>query len=157
MFNQTPFNATAFNADDGGGVSVDATVTLTGFDVAIEFGNLVAFEFITDRGGFGKQDRVLEPIEHVYPVDAVVCLTGIEVGVECGKLSASGEVHIDATARLSGVAVGVVCGKLSARGDSVTSMTGFDVEVSSGAMKAKGIHNPTDEEILTIIMEAMVA
>ena len=42
MFNQTPFNATAFNADDGGGGSVDATVTLTGFDVAIEFGNLVA-------------------------------------------------------------------------------------------------------------------
>lgn len=157
MFNQTPFNATAFNADDGGGGSVDATVTLTGFDVAIEFGNLVAFEFITDRGGFGKQDRVLEPIEHVYPVDAVVCLTGIEVGVECGKLSASGEVHIDATARLSGVAVGIGCGKLSARGDSVTSMTGFGVEVGSGAMKAKGIHNPTDEEILTIIMEAMVA
>ena len=82
MFNQTPFNATALNADDGGGGSVDATVTLTGFDVAIEFGNLVAFEFITDRGGFGKQDRVLEPIEHVYPVDAVACLTGIEVGAD---------------------------------------------------------------------------
>ena len=157
MFNQTPFNATAFNADDGGGGSVDATVTLTGFDVSIEFGDLVAFEFITDRGGFGKQDRVLEPIEHVYPVDAVVCLTGIEVGVECGKLSATGDVHIDATVKLSGFAVGIGCGKLSARGDSVTSMTGFGVEVGSGAMKAKGIHNPTDEEILTIIMEAMVA
>ena len=157
MFNQTPFNATAFNADDGGGGSVDATVTLTGFDVSIEFGDLVAFEFITDRGGFGKQDRVLEPIEHVYPVDAVVCLNGIEVGVECGKLSATGEVHIDATVKLSGFAVGIGCGKLSARGDSVTSMTGFGVEVGSGAMKAKGIHNPTDEEILTIIMEAMVA
>ena len=157
MFNQTPFNATAFNADDGGGGSVDATVTLTGFDVAIELGDLVAFEFITDRGGFGKQDRVLEPIERVYPVDAVVCLTGIDVGIECGKLSASGEVHIDAAVRLSGFAIGVGCGKFSVRGDAATSMTGFDVEVKSGAMKARGIHNPSDEEIIAIIMEAMVA
>ena len=100
---------------------------------------------------------MLEQIEHIYPVDAVVCLTGIDVGIECGKLSASGEVHIDAAVRLSGFAIGVGCGKFSVRGDAATSMTGFDVEVKSGAMKARGIHNPSDEEIIAIIMEAMVA
>ena len=156
MFNQSPFNASAFNADEVGG-GVDATAILSGFDVVVETGDLVAFVFVTDRSGFGKQSRILEPIEHVYPVDAVAYLTPIEVCVETGSISATGETHIDATAKMQGFAVGVGLGKISCKGDSVASIDGFDLNISLGSMKAKGIHNPTDEEILTIIMEAMVA
>ena len=58
---------------------------------------------------------------------------------------------------MQGFAVGIGLGKISCKGDSVASIDGFDLNISLGSMKAKGIHNPTDEEILTIIMEAMVA
>ena len=156
MFNQSPFNASAFNADEVGG-GVDATAILSGFDVVVETGDLVAFVFVTDRSGFGKQSRVLEPIEHVYPVDAVAYLTPIEVCVEAGSISATGETHIDATAKMEGFAVGVGLGKLTCNCDSVATLTGFDMAVGLGSIKAKGIHNPSDEEIIAIIMEAMVA
>lgn len=135
---------------------VDATVALTGNEITLETGSPVAFiSAATENAALYGSARLKLSVPD--RADATVTLPSQTVLVFESGLRASGEHFIDATVGLNGFQIVAKTGKIGVRNDTTTALRGNTVRIANGAVKSKGIHNPSDEEIIAIIMEAMVA
>lgn len=145
---------TASAGDVSGTTVASGTAEVTGVEATASVSNVVAFVFKTDNNQFWGKTSKPSIISGSASVGGVGCDTAVSSVMPLGIVKPT---RIDGAAAVHGVGARAWTGKRSGSGTAITGIRGQSVSIGCGSVKAKGVHNPSDEEIIAIIMEAMVA
>ena len=145
---------TASVGDVSGTTGASGNAEVTGVETTASVSNVVAFVFKTDNNqSWGKASKP-SIISGSASVGGVECDTAVSSVMPLGIVKPT---KIDGIAAVHGVGARAWTGKRSGSGTAITGIRGQSVSIGCGSVRAKGVHNPSDEEIIAIIMEAMVA
>lgn len=158
MFNQSPFNLLAFNesASSSGAIAV-----ASGLEILVEIGDTTATggtgPVVTVGDVFAGQARRRAELAGVTAI-----VEGLDVGLELGSITATSAqwpvlepVSIGAVAEASGFALGIGVGSCRVSSGVSVATLGNSIQIEIGRVSAKGVLNPSDEELILLAMEAM--